>query len=57
MSNYATKADLKNAIGVDTSYLAKKAALAYLKSDMDKLDIDKFKKCTKRFKQFKKQSR
>ena len=43
MSNYATKADLKNAIGVDTSYFAKKAALAYLKSDMDKLDTDKLK--------------
>ena len=41
--NYATKADLKNAAGVDTSDFAKKTDLAYLKSDVDKLDIDKLK--------------
>ena len=37
----ATKADLKNATGVDTSTFAKKVDLANLKSDVDKLDIDK----------------
>ena len=40
-SNYATKADLKNATGVDTLDFAKKNDLAHLKSDVDKLDIDK----------------
>ena len=43
LSNYATKADLKNATGVDTSSFAKKTDLANLKSDVDKLDIDKLK--------------
>ena len=43
LSNYATKTDLKNAAGVDTSSFAKKADLANLKSDVDKLDIDKLK--------------
>ena len=47
LSNYATKADLKNATGVNTFNFAKKTELANLKSDVDKLDIDKFKKCTK----------
>ena len=41
LSNYATKADLKNATGVDTSKFAKKVDLANLKSNVDKLDIDK----------------
>ena len=41
---YGTKADLKNATGVDTSDFAKKTDLANLKSDVDKLDIDKLKK-------------
>ena len=41
LSNYATKADLKNAAGVDTSDFAKKTVLANLKSYLDKLDIDK----------------
>ena len=43
MSNYATKSDLKNAIGVDTSKFAEKVDLASLKSNVDKLDIDKLK--------------
>ena len=43
LSNYATKADLRNATIVDTSKFAKKVELAKLKSDVDKLDIDKFK--------------
>ena len=41
LSNYATKADLKNATGVGTSSFAKKADLPNSKSDVDKLDIDK----------------
>ena len=42
--NYATKGDLKNATGVDTSKFAiKKFNLANLKSDVDKLNIDKLK--------------
>ena len=42
-SNYATKADLKNATGVDTSDFSIKTDLANLKPDVDKLDIDKLK--------------
>ena len=41
--NYATKVDLKNATGVNTSNFAKKADLANLNSNVDKLDIDKLK--------------
>ena len=41
MSNHATKKELKNAIGIDASSFVKKADLASLKSDVDKLDIDK----------------
>ena len=47
LSNYASKADLKNAIGVDTLKFAKKIDLVNLKSDIEKLDIDKLKKCAK----------
>ena len=43
LSNYATKGDLKNATGVDTSKFAKKIDLASLKSNVDKVDIDKLK--------------
>ena len=43
LSNYATKADLKNATGVDTLDFARKTNLPNLKSDADKLDIDKLK--------------
>ena len=43
LSNYATKTDLKNATGVDMSKFAKKFDLANLKSNVDKLDIDKLK--------------
>ena len=43
LPNYASKIELKNATGVDTLDFAKKADLANLKSDVDKLDIDKFK--------------
>ena len=44
LSNYATKADLKNATGLDTSKFVKKVDLARLKSEADKLDIDKLEK-------------
>ena len=43
LSNYATKVDLKNTTGADISKLAKKVDLLNLKSDVDKLDIDKWK--------------
>ena len=43
LSNYATKADLKNITGIDTLHFAKKNDLANLKSGADKLDIDKLK--------------
>ena len=43
LSNYATKADLKKAAGVDKSKFAKKVDLASVKSNVDKLDNDKFK--------------
>ena len=41
MSNYATKTDLKNVTHVDTSSFALKTNLASLKTEVDKLDIDK----------------
>ena len=41
MSNYPTKADLRNATGVDTSKFAEKVDLASLKLEIDKSDIDK----------------
>ena len=41
--NYATKPDLKNGTGADTSDFAKATDLANLKSDVNKLDIDKSK--------------
>ena len=43
LSNYATKSDLKNATGVDTSKFAKNVNLANLKSNVDKSSIDKLK--------------
>ena len=43
LSNYAIKADLKNATGVHRSKFAKKVDLANLKYDVDKLDIEKLK--------------
>ena len=42
-SNYATKAGLKNATGIDTSKLALKSNLASLKAKVDKIDVDKLK--------------
>ena len=43
LSNYATKADFKNAAGMDRSKFAKRVDLASLKSNVNKLDIDKLK--------------
>ena len=43
LSNYATKADLKDATGVDTSDFGNKIDLNNLKPDEDKLDIDQLK--------------
>ena len=39
--NYATKADIKNILHVDTSSFALKTNLANLETEVDKLDIDK----------------
>ena len=41
LSNYATKADIKNISHVDTSSFALKINLAKLITEVDKLDIDK----------------
>ena len=41
LSNYATKDDIKNITHVDTSSFALKINLANLKSEVDKLDVDK----------------
>ena len=43
LTNCATKEDLKNVTSVDVSSFSKKNDLANLKSDVDKLDIDKLK--------------
>ena len=41
LSNYGTKADIKNISHVDTSSFALKTNLANLKTEVDKLNIDK----------------
>ena len=41
LSNYATKTDIKNIAHIDTSSFALKSNLASLKTEVDKLDIDK----------------
>ena len=41
LSGYATKADIKNISHVNTSSFALKTNLASLRSEVDKLDIDK----------------
>ena len=41
LSNYATKADIKNISHVDTSSFALKTNSANLKTEVDKLDINK----------------
>ena len=41
LSNYAIKADIKNISHIDTPSFALKSNLASLKTEVDKLDIDK----------------
>ena len=41
LSNYATKAETKNILNIDTSSFALKSNLDNLKTEVDKLDIDK----------------
>ena len=41
LSNYATKIDIENILQVDTSTFALKTNLDNLKTEVDKLDIDK----------------
>ena len=43
LSNYVTKADIKKATVVDIWKFVKKVDLAILKSDVNKLYLDKFK--------------
>ena len=43
LSNYATKTDLKNVTHVDISSFASKKYLANLKTELDKIDVDKLK--------------
>ena len=43
LANYATKADLKNITHVDVSSFASKTNLAALKTEVDKIDVDKLK--------------
>ena len=43
LSNYVTKGGLKTATGTDKSKFAKKVDLANLRSNVNKLDIDKLK--------------
>ena len=43
MANYATKTDLKNISHVDVSSNASKTNLAALKSEVDKIDVNKLK--------------
>ena len=43
LSDYATKAGIKNIAHVDTSNFASKTNLANLKTEVDKLDIGKLK--------------
>ena len=43
LANYATKTDLKNVTHVDVSSFASKTNLAALKTEVDKIDVDKLK--------------
>ena len=45
LSNYATKTDIKDISHVHTSSFALKSDLRSLKTEVDKLDIDKLKVC------------
>ena len=41
LSNYATKADIKNVSHIDTLSFVLKSNLASLKTEVDKIDVDK----------------
>ena len=43
LTNYATRTDLKNITHVDVSSFASKTNLAALKTEVDKIDVDKLK--------------
>ena len=43
LTNYATKTDLKNITHTDVSSFASKTNLSALKTEVDKIDIDKLK--------------
>ena len=43
LTNYATKTDLKNITHVDVSSFASKTNLAALKTEVDKIGVDKLK--------------
>ena len=43
LSNYATKTDLKSISHVDVSNFALKSNLTSLKTEVDKIDVDKLK--------------
>ena len=43
LTNYATKTDLKNVTHLDVSSFASKTNLAALKTEVDKIDVDKLK--------------
>ena len=43
LTNYATKTDLKNITHVDVNSFASKANLVALKTEVDKIDVDKLK--------------
>ena len=43
LTNYATKTDLKNITHVDVSSFASKTNLASIKTEVDKIDVDKLK--------------
>ena len=45
LSSYATKADLKNPTGIDTSGFALKSNLASLKAKVYEIDVEKLKMC------------
>ena len=53
LSHYVTKADLKNAAGVDTSKFAKEVDLTSFQFDVLKLDIDKLKNVPRNSRYFK----
>ena len=49
LSNYASKADLKEATALEKSNLAAKSNFTSLKAEADKIDTNKLKKCSNWF--------